>query len=76
MGAESRSPAPYRARVVLEHALLTVRLGEQAAFEAAFAEARRTGWRTTPKGFRGSSGYDRWRALLHHCYAPFPVVEH
>lgn len=26
--------------MVLEHALLTVRAGEQAAFEAAFAEAR------------------------------------
>ena len=27
-------------------------------------------------GFRTSSGYQRWKALLHHFYAPFPVVEH
>ena len=28
------------------------------------------------KGFRGSDRYLRWKALLHHFYAPFPVVEH
>ncbi len=27
-------------------------------------------------GFRGSAAYDEWRALLHHFYDPFPVVEH
>lgn len=27
-------------------------------------------------GFRGSPGYQQWRALLHHFYEPFPVVEH
>ena len=27
-------------------------------------------------GFRGSEEYERWRALLHHFYDPFPVVEH
>jgi heme-degrading monooxygenase HmoA len=27
-------------------------------------------------GFRGSPEYERWRALLHHFYDPFPVVEH
>ncbi len=27
-------------------------------------------------GFRRSPEYDRWRALLHHFYDPFPVVEH
>ncbi|GAA1820801.1 antibiotic biosynthesis monooxygenase [Agromyces neolithicus] len=27
-------------------------------------------------GFRGSPEYDRWRALLHGFYEPFPVVEH
>ncbi len=27
-------------------------------------------------GFRGSSPYQQWRALLHHFYDPFPVVEH
>ncbi|MDT0194365.1 antibiotic biosynthesis monooxygenase [Arthrobacter sp. AB6] len=27
-------------------------------------------------GFRGSPDYQRWRALLHRFYEPFPVVEH
>jgi heme-degrading monooxygenase HmoA len=27
-------------------------------------------------GFRGSTAYQDWRALLHHFYDPFPVVEH
>lgn len=28
------------------------------------------------EGFRGSVEYQQWRALLHHFYDPFPVVEH
>ena len=28
------------------------------------------------EGFRGSPAYEEWRALLHHFYDPFPVVEH
>jgi heme-degrading monooxygenase HmoA len=28
------------------------------------------------EGFRGSPGYERWRALLHPFYEPFPTVEH
>lgn len=27
-------------------------------------------------GFRQSSQYQQWKALLHHFYDPFPVVEH
>jgi heme-degrading monooxygenase HmoA len=27
-------------------------------------------------GFRGSPEYQRWRALLHSFYDPFPTVEH
>jgi heme-degrading monooxygenase HmoA len=27
-------------------------------------------------GFRQSSQYPEWRALLHHYYDPFPAVEH
>ena len=27
-------------------------------------------------GFRQSPEYQQWRALLHHFYEPFPVVEH
>ncbi|MCM6778812.1 antibiotic biosynthesis monooxygenase [Nocardia sp. CDC159] len=26
--------------------------------------------------FPGSAGYQRWKQLPHHCYEPFPVVEH
>jgi heme-degrading monooxygenase HmoA len=26
--------------------------------------------------FRGSAGYEDWKALLHHYYDPFPTVEH
>ncbi|WP_309080603.1 antibiotic biosynthesis monooxygenase [Zhihengliuella sp.] len=28
------------------------------------------------EGFRGSAGYEQWRALLHRFYEPFPRVEH
>jgi heme-degrading monooxygenase HmoA len=28
------------------------------------------------QGFRGSPAYQRWKALLHHFYDPFPTVEH
>ena len=28
------------------------------------------------EGFRGSPEYERWKALLHHYYDPFPTVEH
>lgn len=27
-------------------------------------------------GFRQSEPYQRWKALLHHFYDPFPTVEH
>ena len=36
-------------------------------------------WRTLEDhtiGFRGSSEYQQWKALLHHFYDPFPLVEH
>lgn len=28
------------------------------------------------QGFRQSSQYNEWKALLHHFYEPFPTVEH
>jgi heme-degrading monooxygenase HmoA len=28
------------------------------------------------RGFRGSLNYERWKALLHHFYDPFPEVLH
>ena len=91
--------------MILEHALLPVKAGQEAAFEAAFAEARPiiasmpgfislrlnrgvessssylllVEWETVEHhevGFRQSPQYQQWRALLHHFYEPFPVVEH
>ena len=91
--------------VILEHVELSVRSGQEANFEAAFAEAKaiiaampgfagltlsrclerpRTylllvHWHRLEdhtEGFRGSPDYQRWRALLHHFYEPFPTVEH
>ena len=90
---------------VLEHALLHVVPGQEAAFEEAFAQARTiisampgfgglsvsrcverpstylllVRWDSLEahtEGFRGSPAYLRWKALLHHFYDPFPVVEH
>jgi len=91
--------------MILEHALLPVRAGQEGDFEAAFAEARPiiagmpgfislqlqrgvespstylllVEWQTVEHhqvGFRQSAEYEQWRALLHHFYEPFPVVEH
>ncbi|RYG01398.1 MAG: antibiotic biosynthesis monooxygenase [Chitinophagaceae bacterium] len=28
------------------------------------------------EGFRNSVAYQNWKKLLHHFYAPFPIVEH
>lgn len=36
-------------------------------------------WRSVDdhtRGFRGSPAYERWKALLHHFYDPFPEVLH
>jgi len=91
--------------MILESALLEVKPGAEAAFEAAMEEARpliaaTPGFRSiavrrcleTPNrylllvewekledhtvGFRQSARYEKWRALLHHFYDPFPRVEH
>lgn len=91
--------------MILETAALDVKPGQEAAFEAAFAEARTiiasmpghlghellaciekpsrylllVRWETLEdhtEGFRGSPDYQRWKALLHHFYDPFPEVEH
>jgi heme-degrading monooxygenase HmoA len=91
--------------VILEHALLPVRPEQEAAFEAAFTQAKAiiagmpgfagltlsrcverpsaylllVRWERLEdhtEGFRGSREYQQWRALLHHFYDPFPVVEH
>jgi heme-degrading monooxygenase HmoA len=91
--------------MILEVAVLDVRPGEEAAFEAAFGEAQAiiasmpgylshqlqrcverdsrylllVEWQTLEahtEGFRGSPEYQRWKALLHHFYDPFPTVEH
>jgi heme-degrading monooxygenase HmoA len=91
--------------LILESAQLDVKPGREAAFEAAFDEAKGiissmpgfialelkrcienrrrylllVKWETLEHhtiGFRTSSEYQRWKALLHHFYDPFPTVEH
>jgi heme-degrading monooxygenase HmoA len=91
--------------MIMEQAVLPVRPGEEADFEAAFAEAKTiilsspgcqsltlsrclerpnaylllVHWQRLEdhmEGFRQSSAYLEWRALLHHFYEPAPVVEH
>lgn len=91
--------------MILEVAVLNVRAGQSAAFEAAMASAKPlisvtpgfqrmevrpciespdrylllVWWDTLEahtEGFRRSDRYQAWRALLHHFYEPFPLVEH
>jgi heme-degrading monooxygenase HmoA len=91
--------------MILEHAVLPVRPGEEEDFEEAFTLAKSiilsspgcesltlsrclerpsaylllVQWRDLEdhmEGFRQSSAYLEWRALLHHFYEPVPVVEH
>lgn len=91
--------------MVLEAAVLNVRVGQSHAFEAAMKKARPliaatrgfqrmevrpcletkdrylllVWWDTLDAhthGFRQSERYQEWRALLHHFYEPFPLVEH
>ena len=91
--------------MILEVAKLDVKVGQEDAFEAAFAEAKHiiasmpgfvslelqrcvetanrylllVRWQSLKHhtvGFRSSSEYQRWKALLHHFYDPFPTVEH
>ena len=91
--------------MIVEHALLPVRAGQERDFEAAFAQARPiiagmpgflslsihkgiespstylllVEWESVEHhevGFRQSPQYEKWRALLHRFYEPFPVVEH
>ena len=78
--------------MILEVAILDIGKGTCDDFEAAFHEASPIissipGYishalrRCLEKpnryiGFRQSPEYQRWRALLHHFYDPFPTVEH
>ncbi len=47
---------------------------EQANRYALLVQWRSVGDHTV--GFRESPEYQRWKALLHHFYEPFPHVEH
>ena len=91
--------------MILEVAVLDVKIGQSKAFEADFKQADAiissmdgyishqlqrcievdsryillVQWQTLEdhtKGFRESDAYQQWKALLHHYYDPFPVVEH
>lgn len=91
--------------MILEVAILNVKQGMEAEFEASFVQAKEiiaaapgfvslqlqkclevenryillVNWETIEvhtEGFRKSVAYQQWKALLHHFYDPFPVVEH
>jgi heme-degrading monooxygenase HmoA len=91
--------------MILEAAPLSVKIGKELEFEAAFDVARKiiasmpgyishelrrcierpneylllVQWKTLADhevGFRKSSQYLEWKALLHHFYDPFPTVLH
>lgn len=56
-----------------------IRLDLQRCLEATNRYLLLVEWETLEDhtvGFRGSEEYQQWRALLHHFYDPFPVVEH
>jgi heme-degrading monooxygenase HmoA len=65
-------------------ALISVMPGFQSLILSASAEQADTylllvAWDTLEdhtEGFRGSAEYERWRALLHSFYEPFPTVQH
>jgi len=51
----------------------------QRCLERANRYALLVRWRRVEdhtEGFRKSPEYQRWKALLHHFYDPFPTVEH
>jgi len=91
--------------VILEVAVLDVKIGQENDFEIALEKAQSiiskmkgyvshqlqncietpnryillVYWETLEdhtEGFRGSKEYQEWKALLHHFYDPFPIVEH
>jgi heme-degrading monooxygenase HmoA len=91
--------------LITEHAMLEVKPGLHAAFEAAMRQAsplisasdgflglevlpclekpgrylllvKWTSVEAHEVGFRGSDRYQKWKALLHGFYDPFPVVQH
>jgi heme-degrading monooxygenase HmoA len=95
----------YTNPMILEVAMLNIKLNLESEFEATFRQASKiissmngfidvelqkcleqqgkylllVKWQTLEDhtvGFRGSSEYQEWRALLHHFYDPFPIVEH
>jgi heme-degrading monooxygenase HmoA len=56
-----------------------VHLQLQRCFERPNGYVLLVNWETLEDhtvGFRQSSEYQEWRALLHHFYDPFPTVEH
>ena len=68
--------------MITEHAVLPVIAGQEAEFMETMDRATfllLVEWETIEahtEGFRNSEAYQEWRALLHHFYDPFPVVEH
>ena len=91
--------------MILEVAILNVKQGLEADFEASFGQAKdiiaaspgfmllqlqkclevenryillvnRETLEAHTEGFRQSEAYQQWKAMLHHFYDPFPMVEH
>jgi len=55
--------------MIVENALVTIRPGSEAQFEAAFPK-------DLTVGFRGSPAVAEWRGLIGPFFESSPVVEH
>ena len=79
----ARQPA-FEAAFEEATALISAMPGFQSLILSASVEQEATylllvAWDTLEdhtEGFRGSAGYERWRALLHSSSDPFPTVQH
>lgn len=79
-GEEERFEAAFaRARPLIESSAGLGSLRLERCIERPSRYLLLVGWERLEdhtEGFRGSPAYEEWRALLHHFYDPFPVVEH
>ena len=79
-GQEDEFEAAFdRARHIIAAMKGFIRLDLQRCLETTNQYLLLVEWETLEDhtvGFRGSEKYQQWRALLHHFYDPFPLVEH
>jgi heme-degrading monooxygenase HmoA len=67
------------ARVIITKSAGFVSLELQRCIETPHRYILLVRWRSLEDhtiGFRQSADYERWKALLHHFYDPFPLVQH